>query len=99
MKAEQTQQIEFTLSEDGRLFYRGNADPAVIYELSCRAAEQAAAYRRSQTRQDPIALFIAAMLTGLASACFVVLVWQILTRPAPQYTPHNQDYAPAYRLP
>ncbi|MBW4444131.1 MAG: hypothetical protein KME10_23480 [Plectolyngbya sp. WJT66-NPBG17] len=88
-----TVQVEFTLSEEGRLTYRGCSDPSIIYELSCRAAEQARAYQRSQTRQDPLAI----ALTGIASACLIVLIWGIFTRPAPEYTPRYSEYAPTYR--
>lgn len=87
-------QIEFTLSEDGRLTYRGCSDPAIIYELSCRAAEQATAYRKAQTKQDPIAL----CLVGIAASILLALVYQIVTRPAPEYTPRYQDYAAPNRI-
>ncbi|BAY55268.1 hypothetical protein NIES2135_20910 [Leptolyngbya boryana NIES-2135] len=94
MTERQVMQVEFTLSEDGRLFYRGCSDPEIIYELSCRAAEQARAYQKFQTRQDPIAL----CLVGLAASILLALAYQIVSRPAPEYTPRYQNYAAPNRI-
>lgn len=94
----QTVDIEFTISEEGRLTYRGSPNPEIIYELSCRATERANAYQRyrqSQSRQDPIAL----CLVGLATTALIMLIGQIMSRPAPEYTPRYQDYAPTHRIP
>ena len=84
------QQIEFTLASDGHLTYRGS-DDQIIYELTRRAREQADAYHRYHSRQDPIAVAI----FSVAIAILLSLVYQIATRPSPQYLPQaHETYRP-----
>ena len=82
---ERTIQVEFTLTQDGRLDFKScNGDTEIIYELTRHAREKSLAYQRSQTRLDPLTLInlgIISLLTLLLCGVFA----QILTRPAPEH--------------
>jgi len=87
MESKHSVQVEFTLTQDGRLDFKScNGDPEIIYELTRRACEQAEAYRRAQMRTDPltiVSLGIIGMLTLLMCGIFA----QMITRAAPQPPP------------
>ena len=84
---EHTIQVEFTLTQDGRLDFKScNGDTEIIYELTRHAREQSLAYQRFQTRLDPLTLVnlgIIGLLTLLLCGVFA----QIVTRPAPEHPP------------
>jgi len=88
MESKHPVQVEFTLTQDGRLDFKScNGDTEIIYELTRRAREQAEAYRRAQTRTDPltiVSLGIIGILTLLMCGIFAQM---ITTRPVPQPPP------------
>ena len=87
MESNRPVQVEFTITQDGRLDFKScNGDTEIIYELTRCAREQAEAYRRAQTRTDPltiVSLEIISMLTLLMCGIFT----QMITRAAPQPPP------------
>ena len=88
MESNRPVEVEFTLTQDGRLDFKScNGDTEIIYELTRRAREQAEAYRRAQTRTDPltiVSLGIIGILTLLMCGIFAQM---ITTRPVPQPPP------------
>jgi len=87
MESKHPVQVEFTLTEDGRLDFKSrNGDTEIIYELTCRAREQAEAYRRAQTRTDPLTI-VGLGIIGILTLLMCGIFAQMITRPAPQPTP------------
>lgn len=88
MESNRPVEVEFTLTQDGRLDFKScNGDTEIIYELTRRAREQAEAYRRAQMQTDPLAIVslgIIGILTLLMCGIFAQI---ITTRPVPQPPP------------
>jgi hypothetical protein len=75
-------QVEFTLTQDGRLIFKScNGSDEIIYELTRRANEQALFYKRIQIIKEIVPLAIIALMLGTLFGLFV----QVISRPSPEY--------------
>jgi hypothetical protein len=80
-----TVQVEFTLTQDGRLDFKScNSDIEIIYELTRHAREQSLAYQRFQTRLDPLTLINLGIIS-LSTLLLCGVFARIVTRPVPEH--------------
>jgi len=87
MESNRPVEVEFTLTQDGRLDFKScNGDTEIIYELTRRAREQSEAYRRAQMRTDPL-MIVSLGIMGILTLLMCGIFAQTITRPALQHPP------------
>lgn len=79
--------VELRLGSDGSFSYRGELDHVALSELTYQSRKQAEEYRRSQHKQDPLAIGILAILVGF----WITAFYGVVSQPAPSPERYQQE--------